>query len=114
MRGVGWKTALGEKSKGARVGRSQATLPAAVPSQRLGLDQKYKVKEETQRGYLMPRGHLWNQLNLSFHCQSPQDSKKRRKKPRVHHALFSVGSLIENHPHQSRDPKKHTLSVRVD
>ena len=40
--------------------------------------------------------------------------KEEEKNDRVHQGPFRVGSLEENHPHQSRELRNHTPSVRVN
>lgn len=49
-----------------------------------------------------------------FSFSEPPGLREEEKNDRVHQAPFRVGSLEENHPHQSRDLRNHTLSVRVN
>lgn len=81
---------------------------------------------ETQAGWEIPSEgrnpeSLPNTLGAStepdkpeFSLSEPPGLREEEKNDRIHQAPFRVGSLKENHPHHSRDPRNHTLSVRVN
>lgn len=49
-----------------------------------------------------------------FSLSEPPGLREEEKNDRVHQGPFRVGSLEENHPHQSRELRNHTPSVRVN
>ena len=107
------KAALRQKLKGAQ-GEPQpghAAHSGALSETQVGPEI---LSEGRNPGRLPNTLGIYRTRSPELSLSEPPGLREEEKNDRIHQAPCRVGSLKENHPHQSRDLRNHTLRVRVN